>query len=147
MEGYNCYSTPTEGEKGGSLLYIADRFQTRPRKDLEKIMYKSMELESTFREIILKNQKNIIVGCIYRHPNMGLAEFNDLNSKMLEKLNKENKKVYLMGDFNIDLLKVDSDKNISNYYNIITANLFVPHITLPTRITSHSQTLIDNIFK
>ena len=36
--------------------------------------------------------------------------------------------------------------NISTYYNLIISNLFIPRITLPTRITSHSQTLIDNIF-
>ena len=52
----------------------------------------------------------------------------------------------MSGDFNIDLLKIDSDKDIMNFYNSLTSNLFVPHITLPTRITSHSQTLIDNIF-
>ena len=52
----------------------------------------------------------------------------------------------MSGDFNIDLLKIDSDKDIMSFYNSLTSNLFVPHITLPTRITSHSQTSIDNIF-
>ena len=64
----------------------------------------------------------------------------------IEKLASENKITYLSGDFNIDLLKVDTDNKISDFYNSLTSNLFVPHITLPTRITSHSQTLIDNIF-
>ena len=35
---------------------------------------------------------------------------------------------------------------IGEYYDILTSHLFVPHITLPTRITSSSKTLIDNIF-
>ena len=52
----------------------------------------------------------------------------------------------MLGDFNIDLLKIDSDENINNYYNILISNLFIPHITLPTRITPRSKTLIDNIF-
>ena len=51
-----------------------------------------------------------------------------------------------MGDFNMDLLKVESDDKISEYYDILTSHLFVPHVTLPTRITSRSKTLIDNIF-
>ena len=68
--------------------------------------------------------------------------FNDF----MVKLATENKTSYLSGDFDINLLKVESDRHINNFYNILTTNLFVPHITLPTRITSHSQTLIDNIF-
>ena len=44
------------------------------------------------------------------------------------------------------MLNIENDDNINNFYNILISNLFVPHITLPTRITSHSKTLIDNIF-
>ena len=44
--------------------------------------------------------ENIIVGCIYRHPSMNLEEFNNKNAHLMEKLSKENKKVYIMGDFN-----------------------------------------------
>ena len=63
----------------------------------------------------------------------------------MEKLSFENKELYLLGDYNIDVLKTDDD-NIDEYYNIISSNFLVPHITLPTRITSTSRTLIDNIF-
>ena len=48
--------------------------------------------------------------------------------------------------FNVNLLNIETDENTSDYYNLLTSNLFVPHITLPTRITSHSKTLIDNFF-
>ena len=51
-----------------------------------------------------------------------------------------------MGDFNMDLLKTESDEKIGEYYGILTSHLFVPHITIPTRITSTSKTLIDKIF-
>ena len=61
----------------------------------------------------------------------------------MEKFSFVNKELYLLGDFNIDLLKTDDDANIDEFYNIISSNFIVPHITLPTRITS---TLIDNIF-
>ena len=145
-EGYKYYSTPAEGIKGGSLIYISDKFDSKPRKDIDSIMYKPKQLESTFREIINKKGKNMIIGCIYRHPSMNLEEFNDITSEMLEKLRKENKQIYLMGDFNIDLLKIESDTNIATFFDNITSNLFVPHITLPTRITPKSKTLIDNIY-
>ena len=58
----------------------------------------------------------------------------------MEKLSFENKELYLLGDYNIDLLKTDDDDNIDEY-NIISCNFLVPHITLPIRITSTSRTL------
>ena len=106
-----------------------------------------MELESVFLEIINEGRKNEIFGCIYRHPSMTIDYFNkNIFSKFLEKLSSENKISYLSGDFNIDLLNIGENKFVDDFYSILTSNLFVPHITLPTRITSHSQTLIDNIF-
>ena len=41
---------------------------------------------------------------------------------------------------------MDEDSNYSNFFDIITSNLLVPHIIHPTRITPTSRTLIDNIF-
>ena len=49
-------------------------------------------------------------------------------------------------EFNIDLPKCDSDKNVSDFVDIIYSTNLLPNITSPTRLTSRSQTLIDNIF-
>ena len=104
-------------------------------------------MESVFIEIIQKNSKNMVVGCIYRHPCMQHSKFNDKYLKSLsEKLISENKEAILLGDFNIDLLKCDSNKNNSDFLDIIYSTNLVPNITSPTRLTSRSQTLIDNIF-
>ena len=146
IPGYEMRQTPTESDKGGALLYIRDNIDFKRRTDLEKICYKPKNLESVFIEVINKNKKNTIFACIYRHPSMKIEDFTEnFLSKLLSKLKSENK-TYLLGDFNIDLLKVENDPDVSKYYNLMTANLFVPHITLPTRITSRSKTLIDNIF-
>ena len=78
------------------------------------------------------------------------SEFNDKYLKPLsEKLIGENKEVTLLGDFNIDLLKCDSNKNVSDFLDIIySTNLLsnLPNIISATRLTSHSQILIDNLF-
>ena len=58
--------------------------------------------------------------------------------------NKNN--IFLLRDFNIDLMKNDIDANLSTFLDLLTSNLFVPHIIHPTRITPNSKTLIDNIF-
>ena len=78
---------------------------------------------------------------------MDLKEFNeDFLNPLLSRLVKENKKKYFLGDFNVDLLKMDDDINSSNFFDELTSHLFVPHIIHPTRITPTSKTLIDNIF-
>ena len=147
LPGYKCYHVDTEAEKGGSLIYVSDRLNPKPRKDLENLMYKSEELESTFIEIIIPNQKNILIGNIYRHPSMDLKEYtDDYLTPFLDKINREDKRKVLMGDFNVDLMKVDDDNLTATYFDVMTSHLFVPHIIHPTRITSTSRTLIDNIF-
>ena len=83
-------------------------------------------------ELIIKGKKYIIIGCIYKHPKLEINEFNTLFENTLVKLSFENKELYLLGDYNIDLLQTDVDVNIDEYYNIISSKFIVPHITLPT---------------
>ena len=76
-------------------------------------------------------------------------EVNDFNENylnpLMDKLD-DKKNVFLLGDFNIDLIKNEIDTETLTFLDTITSNLFVPHIIHPTRITPHSKTLIDNIF-
>ena len=44
------------------------------------------------------------------------------------------------------MIDIEKDSYIDQYYDILTNNNFMPLITLPTRITTSSKTLIDNIF-
>lgn len=50
-----------------------------------------------------------------------------------------------MGNFNIDLLKTDSDHSVSKYRNNPCYSFFAPSILQPTRVPEESKTLIDNI--
>ena len=68
---------------------------------------------------------------------MDIDDFNvNFFEPIMEKMSNENKEVIIMGDFNIDLMKTEDDNHINEFYNIIRTNFFVPHMTLPTRITS-----------
>ena len=83
------------------------------RKDLN-IDHKGM-IESTFVEIINKNEKNMVAGCIYKHPKQTIPDFLDNHLlHLLEKLSHENKQILIMGDFNIDLLNYDNE-NTANF--------------------------------
>ena len=65
----------------------------------------------------------------------------------LDNVSKQpNKICVFMGDFNVDLIKYASDSNIEEFYNLLSFHSFRPLILQPTRVTSKSATLIDNIF-
>ena len=70
---------------------------------------------------------------------------NKFNELMVKLSRERNKKVYITGDFNFDLLKITSHTTTSNFYDKITSNLLIPLILLPTKINKKNNTLIDNI--
>ena len=74
-------------------------------------------------------------------------EFQNLFLKSLtNKLNKESyKEIILLGDYNIDLIKTNSNNNAFEFLDVIYSSHLIPHITSPSRLTSRSHTLIDNI--
>ena len=57
----------------------------------------------------------------------------------------ENRSV-LFGDFNINLLNYNEHQPRNNFLDPLASNSFTPYILDPTRITSHSKSLVDNIF-
>ena len=145
LKGYTIEHTPTEANCGGALLYINNTFNYTVRNDLR--IYQKKETESIFIEIINTKGKNIIVGCIYRHPSLNPTEFVDIHiQELLQKMSKEDKTIVLLGDFNIDLLKYDTNKDSTAFLDLMYTNFLLPYVTTPTQVTSHSETLIDNIF-
>ena len=145
LNHYSFEFTPTETSAGGTRLYIANHLSYKCRNDLN--IYKKNELESTFIEIFNPKKSNIIVGVIYRHPSMDLADFNsNYLNKLLENISKEQKSVFLLGDFNVNLLNYNEHNQTNEFLDSLASNSFIPLILQPTRITSHSNTLIDNIF-
>ena len=78
---------------------------------------------------------------------MDLNEFNDYYiNNLLDKLSKENKTVFLLGDFNIDLLNYDQHSLTNEFLDFLSSHMLLPHIVQPTRIRNNSKTLIDNIY-
>ena len=84
---------------------------------------------------------------MYKHPTLQINEFkSDFISLLLLKLQKESSKIiFLLGDFNIDLLKYELSDSINNFIDTLSSNFLLPHILLRTRI-SKTSILIDNIF-
>ena len=89
---------------------------------------------------------NVLCGIIYRHPNGDLEQFIDYLSSAIDRINEENETCIIMGDFNIDLLKLESHSATDSFLNTLGSHFFQPYILQPTRITDHSATLIHDIF-
>ena len=106
----------------------------------------SPSTESLFIEIRRPLSKNIIIGVIYRPPDSNVNDFFQNFNFLLAKIGKENKVSYLLGDFNLNLMNTHSHSLIGEFLVVTYANLFVPLILRPTRVTPHSASLIDNIF-
>ena len=141
---YLVEQTSTETSAGGTLLYINKTLSYQLKNDLK--LYHLEKIESTFIEIICSKLTNVIVGCIYKHPTLQINDFkSDFISPLLLKLLKESyKRILLLGDFNIDLLKSELSDSINNFIDTLSSDFLLPRILLPTRI-SKTSTLIDNI--
>ena len=77
---------------------------------------------------------------------MSIQDFNNILMPTLEKMSKENKDAYLVGDFNINLINNDCHNPASQFLDGICSNSFFPYINVPTCHTPRYKTLIDNIF-
>ena len=136
---------------GGLIIYVHDDFAFKELNATLPITHTSMLFESLIIKVWRKScefQKYTISN-IYRLPlytSDDLTKFTDEHTQLLHELRLRSKTVYLCGDYNIDLLKIDSNEKFSTFYENTTSVGFVPKITLPTRICETTSTLIDNIY-
>ena len=73
---------------------------------------------------------------------MDLAGFNcNYLNKLLDNISKEQKSVFLLGDFNVNLFNYNQHNQTNEFLDSLASNSFIPLLILrPTRITGHSNT-------
>lgn len=136
----------SNSSKGGIGIYINDSYTYKIRKDLSIFMPNIFE--SIFLEVTVA-KKHIIIGTVYRpntFPKADLDIFMHTMHELQNLLTGENKDIYIIGDMNINLLKFSDHIKTGEYLEDTFSQGFLPLITKPTRITSHSATLIDHIY-
>ena len=72
--------------------------------------------------------------------------FTEHIETILHNLARENKNIFILGDFNINPLNCVSHSASENFLNMMNSNYLLPYILQLTRVTNRSATLIDNIF-
>ena len=106
VRGYGavCASRKEKGG-GGVALLLRDGLVYRERPDLGK--FKEGVFESLFLEIIRGGgRRNDVVGVVYRPPGGNMGLFNAEMVRTLLLLRGTD--AYIMGDFNVDLMKTDT---------------------------------------
>ena len=84
---------------------------------------------------------------VYKHPVIQHIKFNDgCITSLLGKLKTENKATIVAGEFNLNMMKYTQVRGAHQFLETLLSDNFIPQITLPTRVTKNSVTLIDNIF-
>ena len=83
------------------------------------------------------------MGVICRHPSKDLADFNcNYLNKLLENVSKEQKSIFLLVDFNVNLLNYSEHNQTNEFLDSLASESFIPLILQPNRITSRSNTLL-----
>ena len=151
--GYDLHYKESHLSKGGAGLITKLDTEHRIRHDLvfENKKYKKVNLvtESIWLEREFEDKKrNFIIGAVYRHPGSTaecLEDFTQQLNSIIQKIEKENKKVYIVGDLNIDGMKVTENKKVENFFNMLMVNNYIPLITKPTRVQDTAISLIDHV--
>ena len=119
---------------------------------LENIsVFEERVFESIFLKVKVSSKKFRIIGNVYRPPNSDIIKFTEIMESILKKISSDKllskaEEIQIMGDLNINLLNHNSHNATSNFLNTLLTHSLLPLITLPTRITQTSATLLDHIF-
>ena len=138
----NGFQTPFRKDNdsnggGGLLVYVKNGINAKRREDLE-----TQHISCLWLEISPAKSKPFLVGSMYRPPD-SRVEFNDRFEEFIDSLLNEDKEFILLGDFNKDLLNIDTEREWGNFTTSLGLTQLVNE---PTRVTNTSQTLIDHIY-
>ena len=125
-------------------MFIDSKHNFIHRTDLN---IKNTDCDSVFIEI---PDKNIIVGIVYKPDYVDYEDFISQIELALDTITKEKKRGFIMGDFNIDLLKYNHNHQVNTFVDLMYSYSLFPCIDRPTRVCSTKNgttiSLIDNIF-
>ncbi len=139
------YQTKIEGKAKGTgvALYVNNNFNA---EILEEFSYCTTDFESLFVRLTHPSgSKTIVTGVIYRPPSGNVNIFLDKFEQISLTLPESG--VCILGDFNIDLLKIKDNVTVpSQFESHFMSNGFTPVISIPTHSRANCKpSCIDNI--
>ena len=117
---------------GGISLYIGENLNYKERLDLA--------VDEVQNLCLLKHkEKNVTIGIVYRPPDSNSNEFLSDLDQVLEKTTEENKLVFSMGEWNLNLITCNHHchKGTSDLLDLLYSRMFFQLLTRPTRNVDH----------
>ena len=92
--------------------------------------------------------KKITIGAVYRHPNTSTTSIEDYSqalSYVMNKIAMRKDVFYQLGNLNIDISTTKVTPGSSTYIESLNSFGSLPIVTIPTRVTGTTSTIIDHI--
>ena len=140
IDGYELVRSDRNRHGGGVACYIRSDISFNVRGDF------SSEIENIFLDILLPKTKPILIGILYRPPDQ--PKFLDnLSTSISQTCSFNEQEVYILGDLNINLINSQkhTPNGIKRYKEFCSLHGIEQLLTLPTRITKNSSSLLDHV--
>ena len=133
-------------EGGGLAIFVKENMKFKIRNDIFVPPEYTDFFDCLFIQLDNKPD-NIVIGLIYRSPSHNtIRQLNDFILNITDKMKAEKCKLIITGDLNINLLQSNSHPDTGNFLDSLISSNLIPKITLPTRISNTTATLIDHMF-
>ena len=147
IPGYNFLHSDSVTNAGGVAIYVSSKFQFTIDHELNLNVN---GCEDIWLNVCLGNntEKKITIGAVYRHPNTStrnIEDFSQALSNVMNKITMRKDVFYLLGDLNIDISPTKVTPGSSIYIDSLNSFGSVPIVTIPTRVTDTTSTIIDHI--
>ena len=131
---------------GGVGIFIDRKYESAIIQEVSVFIPKVFE--SLFVKVKLSENRNLLIGNIYRPPQTSIRDFTEILNTVLVQIREDTnlKKSELIRVGDIDLLKTEIHVETSKYLDTLLDHNLLPVISKPTRITQSTATLIDHIF-
>ena len=141
LNGYSAYHTYRRDRGGGGISVFVKVSLTS--NHLPELSIMNSEIETCAVKVSLENNEMLNIVGVYRPPSSNIEIFCNFIRDEILNCFTSNELVLLGGDLNINL----ADYNSSHYLSdAMQSNTFIPLISIPTRVTETSSTIIDHFW-
>ena len=131
------------GRAGGDVcIFIHESIDFKERRGL---INSKNDCEIRSNEITNKT-KNIILSSVYGPLNSSLKELKSSLKPIFDNIRRNNKKLYLVGGFYINVLDYKNNVKVNNFFNFAFQNSLIPLINKPTTVTRTNAAAIYHTF-
>ena len=142
IDGYTFIRNDCKTSKGGSGIFVKNELDYTLRNDL---LLNIKDCENVWLEVKVKNTK-FIVASIYRHPRYNYDAYQSALVHSIDIINRSKINYYIFSDMNVNLLRYSDNDGVRFYFDQLLSVNCHNLINKPTRVTTHSHTLIDHIY-